>query len=720
MNYRFLALAFLLFVQCQNGPSIPGAADQPSFPPIEVSYPQAYRDSSMVDSFGQLSVLDPYRWLESTESASTSAWIEAQNKITQDYLKQIPFRGAIRSRLEELWNYERFSSPQKHGEFYYHFRNAGLQNQDILYRQSTLEAEPEKVLDPNQFSSDGTTALGSLAFSGDGQYLAFELSAAGSDWREIRIMDLSSKQLLPEKIQWVKFSNIAWAGNGFYYSRYPQPNAGSELSVVSEFQSVYYHEIGTTQAEDRIVFTDRSRPNRRFRVFTTEDERYLLLSIHESTSGNALYFQDLREANSGFVPIVEDIEDDYFVIGNLDQFLLVLTNHEADHWKLMRVSTRSPEQGFWEDILPNGEDILHEVHLFGGKLVASYLHNAHSKLRIFDLDGKLESEVDLPGLGMVQKLSGRSDDLQVFFQYNSFIQPGSIYRLNLQNQVTSVYRAPKINFNQDQYETKQVWYNSYDGTRVPMFVTHKKGLEMNGDRPTLLYGYGGFDISILPQFKVDQAIILENDGIVAVANLRGGGEFGKEWHEAGMLGRKQNVFDDFQSAAEYLVAQGYTRKEKLAIEGRSNGGLLVGACLTQRPDLFQVAFPAVGVLDMLRYHKFTIGAAWAGEYGRSDVPEELDFLMAYSPYHNVLPTSYPATLVTTADHDDRVFPAHSFKFAAELQHQQQGDAPVLIRIETQAGHGAGKSTSKQIAENADKLSFFFYNIKQDPIYGKEQ
>ncbi|MEM1219738.1 MAG: hypothetical protein AAGH79_12545 [Bacteroidota bacterium] len=480
MRLTIISLALLLFVQCQNTPSIPGVQEKTPFQAISVQYPEAYRDSSVVDSFGQLAVVDPYRWLENTDSASATAWVESQNEITQDYLKEIPFRGEIVNRLESLWNYERFSAPKKRGDAYYHFRNSGLQNQDILYRQVSLESDPEIVLDPNQLSEDGTTALGDLDFSADGRYMAFELSEAGSDWRNIRIMDLESKQLLPEKIQWVKFSNIAWAGQGFYYSRYPQPSEGRELSGISEFCAVYYHQLGTEQAEDRLVFTDRSRPNRRFRVSTTEDERYLLLSVQESTSGNALYFQDLQETNSGFIPIVEDITDDYQVIANLDEFFLVLTNNEADHWRLVRVSARNPEPGFWEDILPNGEDILNEVHLYGGKLVASYLHNAYSKLRIFDLDGKLESEVDLPGIGTVRNLSGNSDDLQVFFQYNSFIQPSSIYRLNLQNQVTSIYRAPRINFNAEQYETKQVWYNSYDGTRVPLFITHKKGLKMDG------------------------------------------------------------------------------------------------------------------------------------------------------------------------------------------------------------------------------------------------
>ena len=633
-------------------------------------------------------------------------------------MQKIPFRGAIENRLRELWNFERYSSPRREGDFYYFFRNNGLQNQSVLYRVAELGDEPELVLDPNRWSADGSSALGAYAFSPEGNLLAYQVSEAGSDWRTIRVLDLVENRTLADSIQWVKFSGIAWAGEGFYYCRYPEPAAGERLSGRNEFHQVYYHRIGEAQSDDRLVFADRARPNRGFSAETTEDERYLLLGMWESTSGNALYFKDLTVENGEFMPIAESFEHDYTLVGNQGPNLYFLTNNGAPNGRLVKVNATKPDQGFWEEVLPEEKDVLLEAHLFGEHLLTSYLQDAKSVLRVYALDGERIGTVDLPGIGRVTDLQGAPDQNRAFFAFESFTTPATIYELDISLLTTRAYKAPTINFNSSQYATQQVWYKGYDGVDIPMFLTYKKGLPMDGRRPTLLYGYGGFNISQLPRFQVQRAVVLENNGIFAVANIRGGGEYGEAWHRAGTRSQKQNVFNDFQAAAEYLIQQGYTEPAKLAIEGRSNGGLLVGACLTQRPDLYRVALPAVGVLDMMRYHRFTIGAAWATDYGRSDDPKDFDYLIAYSPLHNVMPTSYPATLITTADHDDRVFPAHSFKFAAELQHRQKGELPILIRVDTNAGHGAGKSTDLQIQENADLLSFLFYNLEEDVVYGE--
>ena len=678
--------------------------------------PTSFRDTLQYDTLHGVAIADPYRWLEEIESDATTSWINAQNDHTFGYLDQIPFRQAIKTRLSEIWNYERISSPMRQGDYYYFFKNDGLQNQAVLYRSKDLDDEPELVLDPNSLSEDGTSFISNLAFSGDKTKLAFQISEGGSDWRSIRILDLSTKELLGDVIEWVKFSGIAWTGDGFYYSRYLEPQPGEAFSGVNEFQQVYYHQVGTEQSADPIVFADRGRPNRGFIPETTTSERFLLLNVWESTSGNALYFRDQSIRNSPFSPIVNEIKRDFQFIDEVDGNFLIRTNFKADTWRLISVPHNRPQERFWKDILPAGPDVLSSVHLLHNRIVAVYQQNAHHRLFVFDLEGEAIGEIDLPGIGTVSNIEGSRDQAEAFFTFTSFTRPGTVYRLNLQTLTASVYRAPNINFNSDLFETKQVWYESMDGTRIPMFITHKKGLPLDGKRPTLLYGYGGFDISILPNFQAFRTILLENDGIFAVANIRGGGEFGKNWHLAGTKENKQNVFDDFQAAAEYLIDQKYTSSKKLAISGRSNGGLLVGACLTQRPELFRVAIPEVGVLDMLRYHKFTIGAAWASDYGRSDNAEDFDHLIAYSPYHNVLPSSYPATLITTADHDDRVFPAHSFKFAAELQHRQEGSAPVLIRIDTNAGHGAGKSTQKKLNEQVDLLSFMLYNMEEGVVY----
>ncbi len=713
MKKPTIPLAWLLLglAACQT-------KQEASFDPIAVQYPETRKDTVVDDYFGTL-VPDPYRWLEDDHAPEVKAWVQAQNEVTFGYLDKIPFRDAIAERLRALWNYERYSTPEYEGGHYYYFKNDGLQNQSVLYRQPNLEGTAEVVLDPNTFSEDGTVALGSISFNKEGTLMAYQVSEAGSDWRKIRVRDLRQGKDLSDTLSWVKFSGMAWAGDGFFYARYPEPE-GHTYTGRNEFHQVYYHKVGTPQAEDELVFADHTHPMRLFGVRTTRDERYLILSVAESTSGNALYFRDLQQRDPTFFPIVEEIEDDYLLVDHVGDELLILTNNEADNWRLIAVDVRRPQRPNWRNLIPEAEDVLRDVVLAGGKLIAHYIHNATSQLKVYALDGSVLGEIELPGLGTVGSISGEPERDEVFYSFTSFTRPTTIYRLDMQTLESEIWKAPRIDFDSEAYETRQVWYTSKDGTRVPMFITHRKGLERDGKRPTLLYGYGGFDISILPSFYVPRLIVLENEGVYAVANIRGGGEFGKEWHRAGTRERKQNVFDDFIAAAEYLIAQRYTSPEYLAIEGRSNGGLLVGAVMTQRPELFKVAFPGVGVLDMLRYHLFTIGAAWATDYGRSDEPEMFPYLYAYSPVHNVRPAEYPATLVTTADHDDRVVPAHSFKFIAALQANQQGPDPVLIRIETRAGHGAGIPVSKRIEEEADKLAFMFYNMKVPVRYPLEE
>jgi len=709
----FLAIALLTLPACEQFQA--GGGQPVEFKKIPVTYPVTYQDTSVVDTYFGKEVVDPYRWLEDEGSEGVENWIRAQNDMTFSYLEQIPYRDAFQERLTEVWNYERYQAPFKSGGQYYFFKNDGLQNQDVLFTQNTLEAEPEVLLNPNELSEDGTVALGEIAFSQDGSLLAVQLSQGGSDWRTIRVLDVATKRFLEDEVRWVKFSDISWAGDGFFYSRYPQPQ-DTTLSDVNQFHQVYYHRVGTNQEEDELVFADRSFPQRNFYTSTTEDERFLILNVVESTSGNALYFRDLQAENIAFTPVVETFEHDFEVIGSVGNDLFVLTNFQAPKQRLLRINTRQPEQGFWEEIIPEGEDVLETAQLIGGRIVTTYLHDASHQLKIFTLTGAEVGELPLPGLGTITAIEGQFDDPEAFFEYTSFTQPTTIYRLDMDALNYTKFREPELDFTPSDYTTEQVWFESYDGTRVPMFLTYKKDLPKDGMNPTLLYGYGGFNISVMPRFSTSKIPLLENGGIYAVANIRGGGEFGSEWHEAGTKAQKQNVFNDFQAAAEYLLANRYTSSPKLAIEGRSNGGLLVGACMTQRPDLYQVAFPGVGVLDMLRYHKFTIGWAWASDYGTSETKEGFDYLISYSPLHNVEPANYPATLVTTADHDDRVVPAHSFKFTSALQANQTGTNPVLIRIETSAGHGAGTPVNKRINEAVDMLSFMFYNMRENVIY----
>ena len=691
------------------------------FKQIPVTYPLSRKDTTVQDNYFGTTVPDPYRWLEDDQSAETKEWVTRQNIVTNGYLSQIPFRDQIKKRLEAIFNYEKFGTPFKEGGKYFFFKNDGLQNQSVLYVQDNLNEDATMVLDPNKFSADGTTSLGELDFSKDGRYLAYSTSVGGSDWRSIVVKDLQTGLMLDDKIDWVKFSNIAWEGNGFYYTHFPEPKKGDELKAANKLGAVYYHQLGTPTSADKLVYSDKAHPDRSFGGTTTSDEHFLIVNGWESTSGNALFVRDLTKKNSAFVTIAAAYDKDFNVVDNMGDKLLVLTNHQAPNQRLILVQIDQPSEKNWQTFIPeDSSDVLQSAAICGDKVVCSYLHNAASSLRVFDLTGKLLAAVALPEIGTVGSVSGKPGEQQAFFSFTSFLRPNTIYALDMGTLQTRVFKAPSLDFNPDLFTTEQVWYTSKDGTKVPMFITRKKNIAFDGQNPTLLYGYGGFNISLTPSFSPSRAALLENNGIYCVANIRGGGEFGEKWHNAGTKCQKQHVFDDFIAAAEYLTAKKYTSPARLAIQGGSNGGLLIGACMTQRPDLFGVCFPQVGVLDMLRYHQFTIGYAWATDYGRSDNANEFPCLFKYSPLHNVSKTAYPATMITTADHDDRVVPAHSFKFGSTLQEYQQGTNPVLIRIETSAGHGAGKPTTKIIDEAADVLSFMLFNMKVPVVYGPDK
>ncbi len=715
----FSALIYLF--SCQN-PDTNTDTETPkpiTFDPIPLKYPETYYDSTQVDTLHNMRVKDPYRWLEYT-SPSTQHWITEQQKTADQYFDQIPYRDMIRQRVQALWNYERLSVPQRVGEQYYFFKNEGLNKQDVLYVSDQPNGDGKVVLDPNKFSTDGTRSLGTIRFSENGKYLAYQVSDGGSDWRTIKVLNLETGRVMPDEINWVKFSDISWYKDGFFYSRYPTPENGQSSMSANEFHQLYYHKLGTTQEEDELIFADRYNPKRNIYASVTEDERYLILQVIESTSGNALYARDLTEDNAAFVPIISEFEHDFEVIGNNDNQLFVLTNYKAPNQRLINIPMSNPEEGYWEDIIPESEDVLQSVQVANGQLIAKYMHQARNQLKVLNLEGELVKEIPLPAAGTVSQINCSASQQEVFFSFTSFLKAGNIYRINMANLSVELIKRAKVDFDESPYEVKQVRFESYDGTSIPMYIIHKRGIELDGTHPTLLYGYGGFNIPILPRFNRTSLnlfpVILENGGVCAVANIRGGGEFGSKWHKSGTIRQKQNVFDDFQAAAEYLIANRYTSSEKLAIYGRSNGGLLVGACMTQRPDLYKVAIPAVGVLDMLRYHKFTIGWAWATDYGTSEDAVEFDHLLAYSPLHNISYEKYPATLITTADHDDRVVPAHSFKFGATLQQKQKADLPVILRIDSKAGHGAGRSTQQKIEEATDVLSFLFYNMKEKVIY----
>ncbi|WP_436484258.1 prolyl oligopeptidase family serine peptidase [Chitinophaga sp. ARDCPP14] len=676
-----------------------------------ITYPESKKVDT-IDNYHGTPIADPYRWLEDDHSPETKAWVDAQNKVTENYLSNIPFRAEIRKRLEELWNYPKNGAPAKHGNYYYFFKNDGLQNQSVLYRSATLGGTPEVFLDPNKLSAAGTTALGSMSFSKDGKYFAYLLSKAGSDWQEGYVINVETRQLLPDKLEWVKFSGLSWKGDGFYYSRYDKPDEQNKLSQKNEFQKVYYHRLGDPQEKDELIHVDKEHPLRNAGVDVTEDERFLILSTSEGTSGRELWYRDLQNpAQKEFTLLVKGFANEPDVIDNDGDKLLVRTNHNAPNYKIVLIDPANPGEANWKVIVPEKKEALQGVGLAGGKLFLSYLKDASTRVYQYDYKGKLEHEVKLPGLGTAGGFGSKKEDKEFFYTYTSFVTPPAVYKYDVATGVSTLYNKAEVKFNPAEYETKQVFFKSADGESVPIFLSYKKGIRLNGNNPVLLYGYGGFNIAMTPSFSVSNLYFMEQGGIYAVVSLRGGSEYGEAWHKAGMMEKKQNVFNDFIGAAEYLVKAKYTNPGKIAIRGGSNGGLLVGACMTQRPELFKVALPAVGVMDMLRFQKFTIGWAWAVEYGSSDHAEQFKYLLKYSPLHNLKPgTAYPATLITTADHDDRVVPAHSFKFAATLQADNAGPNPTLIRIETQAGHGAGKPTSKMIDEAADIWAFTMYNL----------
>jgi prolyl oligopeptidase len=684
---------------------------------VKIVYPTTSIVEQNDDYFGTI-VADPYRWLEDDNSEETAEWVAAQNLITQDYLSKIPFRDALKTRFEKIWNFPRYGVPFKKGERYFYFKNDGLQNQSVLYMRESLEDEPQVLLDPNTLSDDGTIALANISPSTDGQLLAYSISRGGSDWNEIVVMRIADRSMLTDTILWVKFSGISWYGDGFFYSAYDAPAQGQKLSGANQFHKVYYHKLGTPQSEDQLIFQDTENPQRNFYAGLTEDERFVFISESQSTSGNALYVKDLMNKNSVFVKIAEGFENDFQPVDHIDGKILVLTNYNAPLQQLVMIDPANPSPEAWVKVIPESENVLQTVSLVGDLMLATYLENANSKAYFYDYQGNKVRELELPSIGTLAGFSGEKGVQTAFYGFTSFTFPSSVYKYDLPTHVSTVYSTSEVDFDPEAYVTEQLFFTSKDGTKVPMFVVYRKDLKKNGKNPVLLYGYGGFNISLTPSFSIARLPFLENGGIYVTVNLRGGGEYGESWHKAGTKLSKQNVFDDFIGAAEYLISEKYTNPDKIAILGGSNGGLLVGACMTQRPDLFKVAIPIVGVLDMLRYQNFTIGWAWADDYGRSDESEEMfRYLLGYSPLHNIKEGfSYPATLAITADHDDRVVPAHTFKFMAELQAKHQGSNPVLVRIETKAGHGAGKPTSKMIEESADMYSFIMQNLGMKPKF----
>jgi len=675
---------------------------------IGYSYPITKKSDVKSTYFGT-AVPDPYRWLEDDRSEETAAWVKAQNEVTFNYLAKIPYRDAIKTRMEQLWNYERISAPFREGDYTYYYKNDGLQNQSVLYRKDRNGKE-EVFLDPNTFSSDGTTSLGGVNFTKKGDLVAYSISEGGSDWRKVFVMDVVTKKIIGETIVDVKFSGISWNGNdGFFYSSYDKPT-GSELSAKTDQHKLYYHKLGTPQKEDKLIFgADKKR--RYVGGYVTEDNHYLIISAANSTSGNELYIKDLSKPGNAITTIVDNFESDNSVIDNQGNTLYISTNFKAANNKIVTVDAANPQQKNWKDLIAETDNVL-SASTGSGFIFAEYVKDAVSVIKQYDYKGKLVREIKLPGIGTAGGFGGKKDEQILYYSFTNYVTPGTIFSYEPKSGKSEVYQKPKVDFNSDNYESRQVFYTSKDGTKIPMIITYKKGVKLDGKNPTMLYGYGGFNISLTPAFSISNAIWMENGGIYAVPNLRGGGEYGKKWHDAGTRLQKQNVFDDFIAAAEYLIANMYTSSEFLAVSGGSNGGLLVGAVMTQRPDLMKVALPAVGVLDMLRYHTFTAGAGWAYDYGTAEDSKEMfEYLKSYSPVHNVKDgTRYPATLITTGDHDDRVVPAHSFKFAAELQQKHLGTTPVMIRIGVKAGHGAGKSIAQTIAEYSDLQAFTLYNM----------
>ncbi|MCK0189565.1 prolyl oligopeptidase family serine peptidase [Arenibacter sp. F20364] len=696
-----IPLAYLLMLACETKEKNT----------IVLKYPNTKKVDS-VDTYFGTKVIDPFRWLEDDRSPETENWVKQQNVTTFNYLEKIPFRKDIKKRLEQLWNFEKLGSPFKEGNYIYFFKNDGLQDQNVLYRKKGEEGEATVFLDPNSFSKDATTSLAGISFSKDGSIASYSISEGGSDWRKVIVINVENKSIVEDTLVDIKFSGVSWKGNdGFFYSSYDKPK-GSELSAKTDQHKLYYHKLGTQQSEDEVIFGGIPTEKHRYvGGYVTEDDRYLIISAAVSTSGNKLFIKDLTQPGSQLITIMDTTDSDSQIIDNVGSKLFILTNRNAPNKKVVTVEAENPTPEHWTDLIPETPNVL-SVGTGGGYFFAEYMVDAISKVYQYDSKGKMIRELILPGLGSAGGFGGKKKETELYFTFTNYNTPESIYKLDINSGEYIVYWKPEIDFNAEEYESKQVFYSSKDGTKIPMIITHKKGLDLNGNNPTILYGYGGFNISLTPTFSVINAVWMEQGGIFAVPNLRGGGEYGKKWHNAGVKTKKQNVFDDFIAAAEYLIAKKYTSKDYLAIKGGSNGGLLVGAIMTQRPDLVRVALPAVGVLDMLRYHTFTAGAGWAYDYGTSeDNLEMFNYLKGYSPVHNVREgIEYPATLITTGDHDDRVVPAHSFKFAAELQEKQKGHNPTLIRIEVNAGHGAGTPVSKTIEQNVDIFGFTLYNM----------
>lgn len=700
----------ILIISCENSES--------SKNEMKLKYPITKQVDTITDYFGT-KVKDPYRWLEDDMSEETAKWVKEQNNVTFNYLATIPYREELKNRLEKLWNYEKIGSPFKEGDYTYFYKNNGLQNQYVLYRFKG-EEDPEIFLDPNTFSEDGTTSLGGLSFSKDGSLVAYAISEGGSDWRKIIVMDAISKEIKEDTIMDVKFSGMAWKGTeGIFYSSYEKPK-GSELSAKTDQHRLFYHKLGTKQKDDTIIFGENEK-RRYVSGSVTEDEKYLIIRASISTSGNELYFKDLSKPNSPIIPIILGFDYDTSVLDHKNGQLLLVTNLDAPNKRIVSTSVTTVDSKNWVDVIPETKNVLSPSKA-SGFIFAKYMVDAVSQVKQYDYNGKLIREIELPEVGTAGGFGGKKDAETIYYSFSNYITPGSIYSFKPATGVSKLYKKPAIDFESNDFESKQVFYTSKDGTKIPMIISYKKGTELNGKNPTILYGYGGFNISLTPSFSITNAVWMEQGGIYAVPNLRGGGEYGKDWHKAGTKMQKQNVFDDFIAAAEYLIENNYTSPEYLAIRGGSNGGLLVGTTMIQRPDLIKVALPAVGVMDMLRYHTFTAGAGWAYDYGTAEDSKEMfEYLKAYSPVHTVKEgVAYPATLVTTGDHDDRVVPAHSFKFAAELQSKQAGNNPTLIRIETNAGHGAGTPVSKTIAQYADIFGFTFYNMGFKELPGKSK
>src|SRR5690554_4246298 len=701
-NYLFMSLGVLL-IACTGESQMEKKTEK-------ITYPETRKETVSDDYFGT-TVNDPYRWLENDTAVETESWVRAQNAVTNEYLSKIPYRSQIKDRLTELFDYPRVSSPLRVGEYYFFYKNDGLQNQSVIYYQKGKDGEPQVFMDPNTMSADGTVSINLLGGSEDNKYMAYSQSSAGSDWRDIYIREIETNTLLDDKLEWVKFSGASWYKDGFYYSRYPKPAPGTELSADNKFHSIYYHKIGTPQSEDKLFYKNDDNPNLYHYGSVTEDKNYFVMYAASGTDGFETYIKDL-ENDGELTRICSGFANKTSIVDFKDGKFYAITDINAPNYRLVTFAPDNYEQTAWEDLIPESEETLTGVTTGGGFLFADYLRNAQSEVVQYNYDGSKVRSIEFPAPGSAGGFSGKRDYKTLFYSFTSFTYPTTIFEFDIETGESTIFSQPELKFNPEDFESKQVWYPSKDGTKIPMFLVHKKGLELNGDNPTLLYAYGGFNISITPSFSTSNIVFLENGGIYAVANLRGGGEFGESWHQQGMKEKKQNVFDDFIGAAEYLIDEKYTSSKKLAIKGGSNGGLLVGAAMTQRPDLFAVALPAVGVMDMLRFQKFTVGKGWVPEYGSADSSKtEFEYLYAYSPLHNLKDgTHYPATMITTGDHDDRVVPAHSFKFAARLQEAHDGDTPVLIRIEIDAGHGAGKPISKIIEEQADLWAFTLYEM----------